>query len=96
VGPKEFWTDGWAVEDGHLRIHGQKRPGRDRLVPLVVDLEALPLTRAAFEHKLKHSGLGVTPDDARRSFANWMDQTGILEVNQRAYLGHGPKTNVAV
>ena len=92
MGPKEFWTDGWAIEDGHLHVHGQKRAGRDRLVPLIVEVEQTNLTRAAFELRLKRSGLGVTPYDARRSFANWMDQAGILEVNQQAYLGHGPKT----
>ncbi len=34
---------------------------------------------------------GVGLRQRQPSFAKWMDQAGILEVNQRADLGHGPQ-----
>ena len=34
----------------------------------------------------------ITPYVGRRSFARWMEECGIPETHQQAYLGHGPRT----
>jgi integrase len=92
MGPKEFWTDGWQEVDGHLHVRGQKRSGRDRLVPLIVELAPPVLSFWGFSTALRRSGLGVTPYDARRSFAFWMELARIWDTHQQAYLGHGHRT----
>jgi integrase len=92
MGPDEYFGGKWAIEDDVLHVRGTKRRGRDRLVPLLVDLEPPVLTVWGFRSALKRSGLGVHPYDARRSFANWMEQAGIWETHQQAYMGHGPRT----
>ena len=93
MGPKELWQDGFRVEEGHLRITGKKRRARDRVVPLIVaDVEPPLLGRAGFLSALHRARLSVSAYDARRSFARWMEEAGILETHQQAYLGHGPRT----
>lgn len=93
MNPKEFWVDGWEVEDGVLHVHGRKRKGRERTLPAVLDdLERPTISRGAYEHRLKRAKLGVTPKDARHSFAVWMGEAGISQAHQDAYLGHGPRT----
>ena len=93
MGPKELWRDGWAAVDGELHVHGQKRAGRDRVIPLILaGIDAPAITAAAFQQTLKRRALGVTPYDGRRSFAVWCEQAGILPSHQDAYLGHGPRT----
>ena len=61
-------------------------------MPLLVEIEPPRLTVWGFRSALKRSGLGVKPYDARRSFANWLEQAGIWETHQQAYMGHGPRT----
>lgn len=92
MGPDEYFAGKWAIEDDVLHVRGTKRAGRDRLVPLLVELEPPLLTVWGFRSALKRSGLGVHPYDARRSFANWMEQAGLWETHQQAYMGHGPRT----
>ena len=86
------WQDGWEEIDGHLRVHGEKRAGRDRWVPLMIELAPPQLTMDAFAKTLKRSGLGVTPIDGRRSFAFWMELARIWDTHQQAYMGHGRRT----
>ncbi len=84
---------GWCVQPAVRRRrpslgHSSLRPSRPRS-------EALPEllgSRVALGQPLKRSGLGVKPYDARRSFANWLEQAGIWETHQQAYMGHGPRT----
>ncbi len=92
MGPDEYFSLKWAVEDDLLHVKGTKRRGRDRLMPLLVEIEPPLLTVWGFRSALKRSGLGVKPYDARRSFANWLEQAGIWETHQQAYMGHGPRT----
>lgn len=92
MGPDEYFEGKWAVEDDVLHVRGTKRAGRDRLVPLLVDVEPPLLTAWGFRSALKRSGFQVKPYDARRSFANWMEQAGLWETHQQAYLGHGART----
>jgi hypothetical protein len=92
MGPKEFWSDGWRPLARGIEIGGQKRRARNRVVPLVVRPPAPVGTRAGFAEALERSALGVTPYDARRSFARWLDEVGFPGYRQDAYLGHGPKS----
>jgi integrase len=93
MGPEELWTDGYATEDGHLRVNGKKRRTRRRLVPQILTKVDQPvMSRRAFESRIKRSGLSITPYVGRRSFARWMEECGILETHQQAYLGHGART----
>jgi integrase len=92
MGPKELWSDGWTEQEGHLVIHGQKRAGRERLVPLIVDLAPPTLTTWGFTSALRRSGLDVTPYDARRSFAFWLELARVWDTHQQAYMGHGRRT----
>jgi integrase len=82
---------GWVP--GHLRITGKKRRARDRLVPFILtEINAPLLGPAGFLSALRRARLGVSAYGARRSFARWMEEAGILETHQQAYLGHGPRT----
>lgn len=92
MNPKEYWRDGWHEEDGHLRIAGRKRPGRNRLVPLIAELAPPKLTVWGFTTALRRSGSGVTPMDGRRSFAFWLELARIWDTHQQAYMGHGRRT----
>ena len=92
MGPDEYFGDKWRVEDGVLHVLGTKRRGRNRLVPLLVTPEPPMLAYWGFREALRRSGLGVAPYDARRTFANWMEQAGLWETHQQAYMGHGART----
>lgn len=91
MNPKEFWQDGWQVIGAGVEIHGRKRPARNRVVPLVVVPPAPQGRAAGFAEALERAGLGVTPVDARRSYARWLDEIGLPDYRQDAYTGHGPK-----
>lgn len=92
MGPDEYFEGKWTVEDDVVHVKGTKRAGRDRLIPRLVDVEPPELGAWGLRSALKRSGLGVKPYDARRSFANWLEQAGIWETHQQAYMGHGPRT----
>lgn len=92
MNPKEYWVDGWGEEDGHLRIHGRKRSGRERLVPRIAEMSPPQMTFWGFTTALRRSGLGVRPMDGRRSFAFWMELARIWDTHQQAYMGHGKRT----
>ena len=57
-----------------------------------MSIEPPLLARAGFLSTLHRAHLGVSAYDARRSFARWMEEAGVLETHQQAYLGHGPRT----
>jgi hypothetical protein len=92
LGPKEFWSDGWRVVGLGVEILGQKTPARNRVVPLVAPMPAPVGTPAGFAEALERAELGVTPYDARRSYARWLDEIGAPDYLQDAFKGHGPKT----
>lgn len=92
LGPKEYWNDGWTVTRDGVEVRGQKRLARNRVVPFVVQMPQ-PIGRpAGFAEALERADLGVTPYDARRSYARWLDELGLPGYRQDAYLGHGPKS----
>ena len=94
MGPKEYWEDGWEVEADRVRIHGKKRDGRDRFVPLIRGIPLLkPIgTLKAFRSALANADFGrMGVYDLRRSHSNWMESAGIPRTRRRIYRGHGPR-----
>lgn len=91
LGPKEHWEDGWKIVQQGLEIFGQKWTARHRVVPLVCDLPQPIGRKAGFAEALERADLGVTPYDARRSYARWLDEIGAPDYLQDAFMGHGKK-----
>lgn len=98
MGPKEFWIDGWKQISEGVEIDGAKdtrRRGttaRRRVVPLLGVLAQKVGTKAGFAEALERAELGITPYDARRSYARWLDDAGLAGYVQDALMGHGPKS----
>ena len=93
MGNKEYWSDGFDVMGNCIAIHGQKRGGRDRLVPRWEPVVQPVCGEKAFRAALaKASENAVLIYDLRRSFARWMEEAGIIATNRDAYMGHGPRT----
>jgi hypothetical protein len=91
---KEFYVDGWDIDYdlGAVRIHGQKRQRRERLVPLLVAPVVPTLKRQGFKSALRRLNADVSPHDARRSFRVWMADAGVEKVHRDFYAGHSPGT----
>ena len=93
--PKEYFSDGWELDKKNkcVRIHGQKREGRERLVPLFDAPYTQPLLNE--KHLRKYLGAAsnghVVPKDARNTFVFWLTESGVVENHRKSYLGHGPK-----
>lgn len=92
MGPKEYFLDGFEVADEWVAIHGQKREGRDRLVPRVSIITPPRVGRVQWQRKWRQRVKGHAPYDLRRTFANYMVQAGIDLNRRKAYLGHGTRT----
>lgn len=91
LGPKEYWVDGWKVVQHGVEIFGQKWTARHRVVPLII-IPPAPIGRmAGFAEAVERANLGVTPYDARRSYARWLDEVGAPDYLQDAFMGHGKK-----
>lgn len=91
MGPGEYWGK-WNIEADRIHVHGTKRAGRDRFVPLVKRIATPYATKKAFAEALKHvEGMIVTPYDFRRTYANWMEAAGIPRTRRRLYMGHGKR-----
>ena len=91
MGPKEFFDDGWRVLPNGIEIAGQKRPARNRIVPLVV-VPVKARTADGFEAALDRADVGVAPYDARRSYSRWLSELRLPDYRRNAYMGHGPKS----
>lgn len=91
MGPKEYFMDGWRVLPNGIEIAGQKRPARNRIVPLVVE-PVKAGTVDGLEAVLLRADLGVAPYDARRSYARWLAELRLPDYRRNAYMGHGPKS----
>ena len=85
----EYASGDWEVLADRVVIHGTKREGRDRVVPLLDSLVTKP-ERAykAFRLALRKAG-DMSPHDLRRSFSHWMEMAQIPRTRRRLYLGHG-------
>lgn len=92
MGPKEYFEDGFEITDDFLEVHGQKRGGRERLVPRIGI--AVPPSRSLRRWKasLTKHAKGLQPYDLRRTFANLMVEAGIPANRRKMYMGHGART----
>ncbi len=94
MGPKEYFTDGWEVLADRVHIKGEKTEGRVRDVPLV-DFPVRPeLTVHGYTSALRRfsaKGQKVTPYQARKTFARWMEDAGIPRARREVYRGHGKR-----
>jgi hypothetical protein len=89
--PDELWQRRAYIEPEtrHVFIEGTKRPGRKRLVPYLsrILLEP-PVSYKTFRVQLKEK-TGLLPYDARRTYARWLEEAGVLPAHQAMYMGHG-------
>jgi integrase len=90
MGPGEAWGD-WETTSNSVWIHGTKRTGRNRVVPLLNPrrLHHPTISYRSFREALKASTKDVTPYDMRRTYANWMEGAGIPRTRRKLYMGHG-------
>lgn len=83
MGPKEY--DGrWDVEGEAVAIHGKKRKGRDRIVPLI----SQPVRRAMGWKQYRAALAPVQIYDARRGFRHLLEEARIPMTRIRQYMGH--------
>jgi integrase len=92
MGNKEFFDDGWEVAGDVVLIHGQKRQGRDRRVPVWAPLYPVEISENGLRAALARLPGGIVPYCARKTFARWCEEAGIIATNRTAYMGHGPKS----
>lgn len=99
MGPSEYWGV-WSVLGDRVHINGTKRESRDRDIPKIfpcaiyegATLSRPAITFTSFARALNiaraASGIECAPYDLRRTFANWMEQAGILRSRRQQYMGH--------
>lgn len=97
MGPKEWYIDGWKLGEHGVTIYGAKRTSRTRVVPACQKHRyATPHARSGvgsareqrrFGERL-YDLAGVRPYDLRRTYANWLESSGIPRTRRKAYLGH--------
>jgi integrase len=93
------WTEymgRWEWLPDRIQIHGTKRAGRDRVVPVIEPMVRYERPYKAFREALSkaatEAGLpNVTPYDFRRTYAGWLEDAGIPRTRRRLYMGHGAK-----
>ncbi|HKV44391.1 MAG TPA: hypothetical protein VJT32_06910 [bacterium] len=86
--PDEFFSGKCANEDGRCHIRGTKRDSRDRWVPLLFPIPPIAMSQDTFRKRLKASGLGVRPKDARDTFAHLCDLANVPHLWREGLLGH--------
>lgn len=90
MGPGEFWG-AWELLEDRVAIHGTKTAQRDRIVPRIRALVPATGTVHLLRYYLNKATPRLTPYDARRCFARWMEAAGIPRTRRRLYMGHGAK-----
>jgi len=102
MGPGE-WYGKWALKPDRIHIDGTKREARVRDIPRVMverfsvggvatkppksKTVEWPIRQFAEALKLA-SGGDVQPYDLRRTYAHWMEESGIIRTRRRQYMGH--------
>jgi hypothetical protein len=86
MGRREYWGE-WEVLEDRVAIHGTKREGRERVVPLVGTLVPPGSTYKPFLEALKAAG-DIRLYDLRRSYANWLEAAMVPRTRRKQYLGH--------
>lgn len=92
MGPKEYWEDGFDVLPHGVAIHGQKRAGRERLVPRVSLTIEPQVSRGRWQIRFRQHAKGRSPYDLRRTFSNLLVEAGIPGNRRQHYMGHGPRS----
>lgn len=102
MGPGE-WFGRWAFKPDRIHIDGTKRDARVRDIPRVMvelfsvaDTAIKPPKSVTVEWPIRQfaealklaSGGEVQPYDLRRTYANWLENAGVVRSRRRAYLGH--------
>jgi hypothetical protein len=94
MGPKEFYGK-WKIVGSHIHIEGTKREYRNRVVPLV-----MPITRPAIHDRTfadavrERTNRQIQPYDLRRTYANALENSGIIRTRRRLYMGHAPQDDL--
>jgi integrase len=88
MGPSEYWGK-WEVMSDRVRVYGTKREARHRDVPLIVAPMSPRISSDNFLRKVTALTDGrIAPYDFRRTFARWMERSGVVRARRRAYMGH--------
>ena len=92
AGPKEYLEDGIEILADRVLIHGVKRAGRERVVPLLPGLVAPARSRSHLRKAWKRVAGARSLYDLRRTYANLLVEAGIPANRRRHYLGHEPQS----
>lgn len=90
----EYWGDTWTEQATTVDIPSAKRRRKPviRKVPRLTPPIRPAIRERHFHTLLGRAAPGVTIYDARRTYARWLEEAGVIESNIKAYMGHGPKT----
>lgn len=94
---KEYWFDGWEQDPaaGVVRIHGEKRAGRERTIFYLAALAEPQRDYRAFRKQVHLAfGATVTPHTFRRTFIQWALAAGISRARVKGYAGHSGYADV--
>jgi hypothetical protein len=83
----EYWARPWHGQRDRVSIHGTKRAGRRRDIPIITVIERPTCTRRDLSTAL--TALQLESYDARRAYAHWLEEAGIPRARRKLYLGHG-------
>ena len=84
-------TGQWYAESDRVHILGTKRESRNRIVPRLGSPEKPLRGYKAFREALTGADETLVPYDGRRTFAHWLEESGIPRTRRRIYLGHAVK-----
>jgi integrase len=90
MGFTELWGE-WEVKTNHIAIHGTKRGdgvrARERIIPILMPISRPTRLYPAFRRALANAG-PMRPYDLRRSYANWLEASGVPHSRAIQYMGH--------
>jgi integrase len=89
MGAKEYWGK-WETRADRIHVHGTKRSGRLRDIPLARRPAVPRLSRDRFEKRFRERiGTQFTPYQLRRTYSQWLEAAGVPRTRRRMYMGHG-------
>lgn len=97
MGNAEYFDTPWEVLSDRVHIHGNKRPWRNRVIPLIqANIQRPNSTVKYLGQALREAApLGWQLYDARRSFAFWCEMAQVARPRITSYMGHLTKTMTA-
>ena len=90
MGRKEYWGD-WQVLGNRIAIHGTKREGRDRVVPMIAIPVRPMLTYWGFRQALRRLNVPQTLYDGRRTYSHLLETAQIPRTRRKLYMGQGKR-----